>query len=207
MSKDDDAQLTQLLEGTPDKETQEVIDQVGLAQDPIAPSDSLRELLMSAVEPATRFEGFVKRLSELFDLSDTRIRELLTTIDETDNSSWKVCAIPGTRLLHFDGGPKLADATCGFVKVKPERIFPAHQHQDDEWVFVLQGQAEEDSGQVLQAGDLHHGAVGTSHTFRTLGDEPFIFAVVLFKDNKWLLGQTVLDHLQPDKRFNPNKPS
>ncbi len=205
MSKDD-TQLTDLLLGTPDQKTQEALDQLGLAQEAITPSNNLRDLLLNAVDPATRFEGFVERLSELFDLSNTRIRELLAAIDEANNQAWKASVLPGTRLLRFDGGPKLATATCGLVKVKPGRIFPAHQHQDDEWVFVLQGQAQEDSGRVLQPGDLDLGAASTSHTFRTLGDEPFIFAVVLFKDNKWLFGQTVMDHIQPKKRFGPDEP-
>ncbi len=204
---EDDNQLSELFPGKPDKETQEALDQVGLAQEPVMPGDHLLNLILAATEPTTRFEGFVERLSELFDLSDTRIRELLATIDEAGNPSWKASALPGTRLLRFDGGPKLAAATCGLVKVKPGRIFPAHQHQADEWVFVLQGRAQEDSGRVLQAGDLDLGAAGTSHTFRTMGDEPFVFAVVLFKDNKWLLGQTLMDHLQPRKRFGPDETS
>lgn len=199
----DDSQLTQLLKGIPDKETQEVIDQVGLAQKPIEPHNNLRDLLIKSVNSTTRFEGFVERLSELFDLSGVRIRELLAMIDDKRSSSWKASVLPGTQLIHFDGGPKLTEATCGLVKVKPKRIFPAHQHQDDEWVFVLQGEAQEDSGQILRPGDLHFGAAGTSHTFKTLGDEPFIFAVVLFKNNKWLFGQTLLDHIKPGKRFKP----
>lgn len=201
MPKNDDIQLTQLLQGTSDKEAQEVIDQVGLAQKPIVPSDRLRESLMKSVNSDTRFEGFVERLSELFDLNSNRIRELLAMANNKKHPSWKTSALPGTHLIRFAGGPKLTGATCGLVKVKPRRIFPAHKHQDDEWVFVLQGQAQEDSGEILRPGDLHLGAAGTSHTFKTLGDEPFIFAVVLFKDNKWLFGQTVLDHIQPDKRF------
>ncbi len=224
----DDTQLTEFLLGTlnkdahevvsrdietsPDKRnalqsTQDALDHIGLEQEPINTSKHLRDLIMGAIDPSSRFEGFVERLAELFDLSSKRIRELLSTIDDDQNQSWKASGIPGTRLMHFDGGPRLESATCGLVTVKPGRIFPAHKHQDDEWVFVLQGRAQEDSGRILEPGDLDYGKAGTTHTFRTLGEESFIFAVVLFKDNKWLFGRTVMDHIQAKKRFGPDKPS
>jgi putative transcriptional regulator len=110
---------------------------------------------------------------------------MLDALGAVSEEPWEDAGMAGVRLLHLDGGPKVATADCGLVHVEPGRAFPPHRHLGDEWVLVLQGQAQEDSGRQFLPGDLIHKAPGTVHSFRILGKEPFAFAVVLFEGLAW----------------------
>ena len=55
--------------------------------------------------------------------------------------------------MKFAGGPVVASATCGIVQVKPGKLFPAHQHQGDETILVVQGTARDDQAKELTVGD------------------------------------------------------
>ena len=101
--------------------------------------------------------------------------------------------------MKFSGGPNVESATCGIVQVKSGVLFPAHQHQGDEQILVLQGFAKDDQSRVLSAGDRLNFKAGSKHSFRILSEENFVFAVVLNKKNKWLLGKTLLDLLRVKK--------
>ena len=183
---------------------EEALANLAFAENPLRPSDELRDAVLASVNAETRFEGFVDRLASLFDLGEEPVRELLAKIDDTSNNIWESTIIPGVRILRFSGGPRLADATCGIVHVKPGRIFPAHRHQDEELSLVLQGRAREDTGLIFQPGDINRRSAGSEHTFQTFGHEPLIFAVVLRKENKWLIGRTILDRIFAKWRFRPD---
>ena len=60
-------------------------------------------------------------------------------------------------------------------------MVPRHQHEGNEWVFILQGRAiEDETGQIAAPGDLRLKATNSVHTVRVLGDIPLVFAVVLY---------------------------
>ncbi|ETW96251.1 cupin domain-containing protein [Candidatus Entotheonella palauensis] len=159
---------------------EQMLSQVAGAATPMAPSADARARLLGAVEPATRFDGFVDRLAALFDLKPERIRALLHLVDVWPSSPWKASRIPGMQLLHFDGGPRVASADCGLVCIEPGHVVPRHQHQGNEWVLILQGRAyEEETGQIAAPGDLRLKATHSVHTVRVIGDIPVVFAVVL----------------------------
>jgi putative transcriptional regulator len=135
--------------------------------------------LLDSIGDEDPFAGFLERLSDYFDLPAHRVREILGALSQLDEDAWETDR-PGTRLHHFDGGPRVSEADCGLVRMEPGARYPAHRHLGAEWAFVLRGRAEEDeTGAVWEPGDLVHRAADSVHAFRVLGDEPFVFAIVL----------------------------
>ena len=184
------------------QEIQDTFVTIALAEHPLQPSDKLREEILGAIEKDSRFVGFVERFAEFFDLEKKTAQNLLAKIDTVAEQPWKSTLIPGVRILKFPGGPQVAEATCGIVSVEPDRLFPSHQHRGDEWVLVLQGTAREENDRTLQAGDILHAEPGSTHTFLTYGEKPFVFAVILHKANKWLIGRTIFDYFFRKKRIS-----
>jgi putative transcriptional regulator len=157
----------------------DLLDERGLGAEPAAPSAGLRGRVLGTLAAATRLSGFTERLAALFDLGRERSGEL---IREAAGSAagWQAIPIPGVRLLHFAGGPRVAAADCGLVRLEPGARFPAHRHGGDEWSLVLAGEAEEEgTGNRWQPGDLVHRTAGSVHAYRAVGQEPLVFAVVL----------------------------
>jgi hypothetical protein len=146
---------------------------------PVTPSAELRRRVLASVDPATRFEGFVERMALLFDLPEPRIREILRAADAVGGDAWVATPIPGVRLYHFAGGPRVTGADCGLVHLAAGTAFPTHRHRGVEWSFVLAGTAVEDTGATWLPGDLLIREEGTAHAYRSVGDEPYLFAVVL----------------------------
>ncbi len=164
---------------------EEVLVNLAFTETPVRPSNRLRKQILASPDENNRFDGFVERLVTFFNLSGDRIRELLSTADFVPHQPWEPSGVAGISFLHFDGGPRVASADCGFVHVEPETNFPAHRHFGEEWVFVIQGRAQEDSGKVWAPGDLVYRAPDSAHSFRVIGDEPFIYAVVLQDGFEW----------------------
>ena len=160
-------------------QVQEALAQVALAAEPQRPSQRIRELVLASLDPRARFEGFVERVAALFDLSVQRAREILAALDDVAGEAWEAGSVPGSRLFHLDGGPGVAAADCGLVHIEAELSFPPHRHKGDEWSLVLAGRAQEDSGRFWEPGDILYKPPGSVHGFCALGDEPFVFAVVL----------------------------
>lgn len=154
---------------------------LALAAPPVRPSGSLRERVLAATRSETSLEGYVDRLCSLLDLGAARVREILAEIGNVASDTWEASPTPGMRLLHFDGGPRVAEADCGLVHFVPGEDFPRHRHVGDEWSLILQGRVEEDDGSVSLPGDLMHRPAGSAHSFRAVGDEPLVFAVVIFE--------------------------
>lgn len=154
-----------------------------LLQEPIAqperPSEGLRQSILDTLSPETRFRGFEGRVAEFVDLDIAATREILREAAEGRSREWRE-PLPGVRLFDFDGGERVREAHCGLVEMGPDAAFPRHDHSGDEWAFVLQGEGlEKGTGRVWKPGDLVHGEAGSSHEFRSVGREPFVFVVVL----------------------------
>jgi len=175
------------------------LQRVALAEKPIHPSDRLRDLVLDSTQTETRFDGFIERFSDLFDLDKQSSKNLLAKIDHVSDRVWESTFFPGINIMKFSAGPGVASDICGIVQVKPGKLFPAHQHMGNEWTLILQGQARDDKDRVYTAGDMTHYSAGSKHSFRIIGDETFIFAVNLEKENKWLLFRTFIDYLRNRK--------
>jgi anti-sigma factor RsiW len=100
---------------------QQTTDALGAAIRPVVPAPAVRDRLLASIG-AGRPERFAERCATLFDVALDRARELLGLIERP--ASW-VTQIPGIDLVHFEGGPAVAAADCGFVRVAGRRVRPA----------------------------------------------------------------------------------
>lgn len=155
------------------------------------------------VAPITNspYEGYLDKFMSIFDLGVEQTRVILERAAAKGDDTFHSCGIPGATLFYFNGGACRASATCGILKIKSGTIFPAHEHQGDEHVLILQGTAIEASGQYYRAGDVVYHQKGTRHSFRVVGNESMLLAVLLEKPNKWLKGQIIVDYLLKRWRF------
>jgi hypothetical protein len=139
----------------------------------VAPGPAVRDRLLASAEP--RFERFVQRMSELFDVGAARARELLGLIDRP--AAWEAGPEPGCWLIHFPAGPALAGADTGFVKLAPSARFAWHRHVGREHSLVLQGRADDALHGPLGPGHEAVAEAGSEHDFVNVGDDDFVFAV------------------------------
>ncbi len=153
--------------------------ELALTEEPLRPGDALGARILASLDPRTRFEGFAERVAALLDLGLERTREILAHVADVARAPWEDDRVAGVRLLHFPGGPRVATADCGLVQVAPGVVYPRHLHRGDEWAFVLQGRGQEDTGRVWEPGDVIRNPAGSSHAFRAISDEPFVFVVVV----------------------------
>jgi len=178
-----------------------ILEAVALAEEPIKPSENLKESLIASLETATPFQGYVERFMKTFDLEKKNVEELFNKIIHSASEILEPCGIPKTSLYYFDGGPKVAHNTCGIVQVEAGGIFPSHQHRGKEWVLILQGSALDSSGRHYHPGDTIVSDENVCHSFRVGNDKDLIFAVILEKPNKWLIGRILMDYLFSAWRF------
>ncbi len=147
--------------------------------EPVPIRPDVRERLLKSVSEKSRFEGFLLRLSELFDLSVEKVRAILKATHEEKRVLWEQTRSPGVDLLHFAGGPSVAAADCGLVRIAPGTQFPYHTHDGDETALVLAGCLKDSQGQVLHAGDVSFMQAGSGHSFIAAGSEELVLAVVV----------------------------
>lgn len=128
------------------------------------PSASLKDRLMKSIESEGRFgERFAERMAVITDLARDKAKELLDAID--DAARWVEGGLLGVNLFHIDGGPRVAGAIVGFVRMAPGAVFPEHTHVGHETVLVIQGGFIDSSGAVHRAGEEVNMAAGSTHSF------------------------------------------
>jgi putative transcriptional regulator len=146
---------------------------------PIEPRPEVWERVLQTTSTTTRFDAFAQHAAELADLSVAKMRDLLARID--DPGSWLRNALPGMdaiSLLHFDGGPTLARAIVGFIKIEAGAEFPDHVHRGDEAALILQGSCRDSGGQLARRGDLLRMRTDTAHSVRALAGPELIYLAV-----------------------------
>lgn len=172
---DEAAQVAKAIEADPQLARELATYENGLIA-PVAPPADLEKRLMASVGGG-RFERFAARVSQLFDLSIDRARELLGLTERA--SSWGEEA-PRVFLIHFDGGAAVATADCGIIRIAPGGVFPPHMHRGEEHAIVIAGAIRDHDGKVYRAGEeLVYGA-GSSHFLTVDGDEDVIFVARAF---------------------------
>lgn len=155
----------------------EAMTSLSLALPPVAPPPGLRaRLLATAVRPEHRFAPFAARFARLIDVAHERARELLTSLARPE--VWQGF-LPGVELVHLEGGPAVAGADVGFVRVAAGAVFPEHRHLGEERVIVLQGAYIDSDGAVVRAGDTLTLPAGSSHSFVAAPGPDLIYAVVV----------------------------
>jgi quercetin dioxygenase-like cupin family protein len=139
----------------------------------------LRErLLASVARPRLRYAPLFGALSDLFDLGDTALADLFERAES--RHEWQASQVPATELLHLQGGPRVAGADNGLVRIEAGATFPNHRHLGLERVLVLEGgYRDEPSGRIYRAGDLHEMLPGSAHSYVALPERPLLLAVSL----------------------------
>jgi quercetin dioxygenase-like cupin family protein len=142
-----------------------------------APPQLLRERLLSTVSrPRLRYAPLFGKLTELFDLDDADLAALFERAATAD--AWTDSQVPGTRLMHLQGGPRVAAADNGLVRLAAGTRFPTHRHLGLERVLVLDGgYRDEQDGRLYLPGQWHEMQPGTSHAYTALAERELLFAV------------------------------
>ena len=159
-------------------EVQSTLDVLDDGQPPVTPPASVADRLMSSVAGSGGYDAYVDRVADLFDLAKSRARDILSHLRNVTDEPWIPGDLPGIRLLHFDGGDRVAALDCGLVRLDAGVAFPNHRHLADEWALMLEGEIIEDSGARFLPGDVVFKAAGTSHGFSATADTPAAFAVL-----------------------------
>lgn len=155
----------------------EALASLAVALPPVAPSPGLRDRLMASARGPARFAPFVDRLARLADLALERAQALLAELLRPD--VWQPSPGPNVHLVHFDGGPAVAGADAGFVRVAAGTPFPDHRHVGDETVLVVQGSYLDSGGATVRAGDQVTMPADSRHAFVAGAGEDLIYAVVV----------------------------
>jgi hypothetical protein len=140
----------------------------------LAPSPAVRDRLLASVD--TRFERFVARMSELFDVAADRARELFRLIDRKD--AWEPGPDPGLVAHPLPGRPGpgrrrhrvRAPGAGRALRLAPPRRRRAEpgpgRRRRRRAVRPRSARAHEAFAEA-----------GTEHDFVNVGDEDFVFAV------------------------------
>jgi hypothetical protein len=157
------------------------------------PGAELRSRLMAALSETGRFERFAGTVSQLLDIEPSRALQLL---DQLDDRSLFYELMPGIELYWVDGGPRVANAVRGFVRVAAGTEFPEHEHHGEERVLVLQGAfCDPTQGRTFRPGEVSVMPKGSSHLHIIPEDGPDLLLLSVIQE-----GVTV-----GDERFWPNQ--
>jgi quercetin dioxygenase-like cupin family protein len=129
-----------------------------------APAAALKDRLMKSVASESRFgDRFAAQMASIIDVAKEKAQALLDAID--DATRWQDNPLMPFALFHIDGGPRVANAVVGFVKMKPGDVFPEHKHVGDEIVLIIQGGYVDSAGVTHRAGEEHRMPAGSMHSF------------------------------------------
>ena len=132
--------------------------------------------LSAAIAGPLRHAPFFDELARLFDLGRDSIFGMFERASR--DSEWEPGPHPSIGLFHFQGGPAIAPADSGLVRMPTHFEWPKHRHVGVERVLILEGGYTDDAGRVYRPGDLHEMRPGTEHAF-TVGDTSLLLALVL----------------------------
>jgi hypothetical protein len=162
----------------------------GLAPAPLPPGLLARVLETTRSEP--RFERFVDPIARLLDVTFEQARQLLARVSDTDG--WEPGFLPGIELFHVRGGPRVANAITGFVRVRENVRFPEHEHFGEESVLIMQGRCEE-RGKIYGPGDEVMMGANSEHAFTVCPGPDLLYLAVVQKGLR--IGDMVLNADDP----------
>jgi hypothetical protein len=164
--------------------------QLSVGLDPMAPAPGSRERLLADVSTNGRFARFAEATAKLLDLSLDRAKALL---DRLGDDSLFSRELPGISFFWCEGGPAVANAVRGFVRVAAGTHFPDHEHIGDEIVLVLQGSfVDATRGLTFTAGDTDVMKAGTSHAYYVPEGGPDLLKLSITQEGLRALGHTYL---------------
>jgi hypothetical protein len=158
------------------------------ALEPIAPSAGLRARLLENIPATGRFSRFAESVAKLLDLGLDQARALLDTLDDESRYSKE---LPGISFFWVDGGPRVANAVRGFLRVEAGTDFPEHEHLGVETVLVLQGTFTDPArGQTFLPGDIDSMPANSSHAYTIPKDGPDLLMLSVTQIGAKMLGMT-----------------
>lgn len=126
-----------------------------------SPTAAARSRLLDALVLSGRLWRFDEQVAALLDVTRDSARKLLDLIDRPD--VW-LHPMPGVSLFWVNGGPAVARALCGFMRIAPGMRFPEHEHLGDETVLVLQGALVDPvTCALVRPGEFDRRPVGSRH--------------------------------------------
>jgi quercetin dioxygenase-like cupin family protein len=144
------------------------------------PAPDLRSRLMAALPETSRFERFKGAVSQLLDIAEERAERLL---DQLDDRSQFYELMPGIELFWVEGGPRVANAVRGFVRVAAGLEFPEHEHHGEERVLVLQGAFRDPTqDRTFRPGEVSVMPEGTSHLHIVPEDGPDLLILSVIQE-------------------------
>lgn len=144
----------------------------------VAPDADLKKALLGGAQLTGRFARFADVAAELLDVSATQAAAILDRID--DPSAWYQSALPDMELVDLEGGPKVAQAITGFVRLPAGAHFPEHEHHGEEHVFVIQGSLEDGpTGTIYRPGEVATMPEGSKHDFVVRPGPDLVYLLVV----------------------------
>jgi hypothetical protein len=178
------------LDGLRDVSAGHALAQLSEALEPVAPAADARARLLAGIPAKGRFERFAEATAKLLDLGIEQAKALL---DRLDDASLFTDELPGISFFWCEGGPAVANAVRGFVRVKAGTAFPDHEHIGDEIVLVLQGSFVDSSrGLRFHAGDSDTMKAGTSHDYFVPEGGPDLLKLSVTQEGLRAMGHTYL---------------
>jgi hypothetical protein len=142
----------------------------------VAAPAGLLARVMDSARSEPRFARYVASVARLVDVSAEQASEMLSRLGEA--AVWEPGFVPGIELFHVKGGPRVAHAITGFVRMREHVTFPEHEHFGPEAVLILQGRCEE-QGQIFGPGDEVSMEAGTQHTFTVCAGPDLVYLAVV----------------------------
>lgn len=157
----------------------------------------LRDRLLQA-PLASRLHRFAEPVAQLMDVDLAGARALLDGIDAP--GAFEAGPFPDLdiTLCHITGGPAVADAITGFVRVAPGLTFPHHEHLGVEHVLVLQGRLiDGETGEEAGPGDIVTRPASSAHAITALaGTTDLLYLAVVHTGVK--IGDAVMGPASPE---------
>jgi len=160
------------------------------ALEPVAPPPGLRARVLENIPASGRYARFAESVAKLLDLGIDRAKALLDTLDDASRFSKE---LPGISFFWVDGGPAVANAVRGFLRVEAGVDFPEHEHLGLETVLVLQGAFTDPArGRTFVAGDIDTMPANSSHAYTIPKDGPDLLLLSVTQVGAKMLGMTFL---------------
>lgn len=170
-------------------EIMETLGAVGEAAPRLSASASLRERVVSSIDPQRRLDGFATRLAKLFGIDLDEARDLLAKAGKAPANPWIRTPLPGTFVLGVNVAAAKATARCLLVYLECGATIPRHRHRGIEHMLILDGYAEENSGRMVGPGDEVISDSGSEHEFDIVADTPCLIAISLEDGVEWIRWQ------------------
>jgi putative transcriptional regulator len=165
LSADETRELERELEASPElraelAECRETFGVLATSLPAVKPPADLKKRLLASVAEE-KFAPFAIPLAKHFDLAVERVRELIKwALDPA--TTW---TDPPIRFLDFDGGPRVATADVGFIRLDKGLHFPWHRHGGMEINFILEGTIKDFDGRVYGPGEVLIKEPSSEHEF------------------------------------------